>query len=190
MSYFGINPRVGNPAIKRPIMAASRNKVEPMRDQCSSKGLGYFGCTARRAHSSSGSETSAQTCRCCGDRAQAGGRRLAYADQGRGLHLEPSGAPAVETSETRAQSRSSVSPRRPSERIGRRLQQQVSARQRARGDRQCRGRIPPVCCELETAIAKGALGARMRCDDHRLRDRAGTSTLLFATGSPSGNSRT
>ena len=31
---------------------------------------------------------------------------------------------------------------------------------------------------------RGARMPQMRCDDHRLRDRAGTSTLLFATGSP------
>ena len=31
---------------------------------------------------------------------------------------------------------------------------------------------------------KGRSGATKRCDDHRLRDRAGTSTLLFATWSP------
>jgi transposase len=31
---------------------------------------------------------------------------------------------------------------------------------------------------------KGARAPQMRCDDHRLRDRAGTSTLLFATWSP------
>ena len=30
----------------------------------------------------------------------------------------------------------------------------------------------------------GARGQRMRCDDHRLRDGARTSTLLFATWSP------
>jgi len=31
---------------------------------------------------------------------------------------------------------------------------------------------------------RGARAPQMRCDDHRLRDRAGTSTLLFATWSP------
>ena len=76
--------------------------------------------------------------------------------------LEPSGAPAVETSETGAESRTSISPRRQAEGVCRRLQRQVGARQRARDNRQCRGRIPPVRCELETAIAKGALERRKR----------------------------
>ena len=31
---------------------------------------------------------------------------------------------------------------------------------------------------------RGARAPQRRCDDHRLRDRAGTSTLLFATWSP------
>ena len=160
VSYFGTQS--SGPAIRRQT-GLSRPHHETRSSPCAinarRSGLGYFWRTRPAACILHPDQRQArQTCRCCGDRAQAGGRRLAYADQGRGLHLEPSGAPAVETSETRAQSRSSVSPRRPSERIGRRLQQQVSARQRARGDRQCRGRIPPVRCELETAIAKGALG--------------------------------
>jgi len=37
---------------------------------------------------------------------------------------------------------------------------------------------------------RGARAPQMRCDDHRLRDRAGTSTLLFATQSPSRHSVT
>ena len=60
VSYLDSILGSGNPATNRPITAASRNKVEPMRDQCSSKRPGLFlAHPARCVHSSSGSETSA-----------------------------------------------------------------------------------------------------------------------------------
>ena len=115
---------------------------------------------------------------------QVGGHRLAHSDQGRGPHLGPPGAPAMEAPKTRAQSRSSVSPRRPPKRIRRRLQQKSVRDSERETIANAEEEYRRFVATWKQQSPKGRSGAKMRCDDHRLRDRAGTSTLLFATWSP------
>jgi len=65
----------------------------------------------------------------------------------------------MEAPKTRAQSRSSVSPRRSPERIRRRLQQQVSADSERETIANAEDEYRPLRRDLETAIAKGRSGA-------------------------------
>ena len=176
----------GNPATNRPITAASRNKVEPMRDQCSSKRPGLFlAHPARCVHSSSGSENKR-------------GKHVAAVATARKLavvvwHMLTKdedftwSRPALLQWKLR---KLELKAGHPSRRGGHQKGSAAAYSNKSARDseREATGNAEEeyrrFVANWKQQSPKGRSDAQMRCDDHRLRDRAGTSTLLFATGSP------